>query len=385
MILLCVPLAYLGRLWHLESHSVPCGLDISRVTYYNAPPSDSFFPEPQVDEVSMNGGRSLVRIEYVVPNQSGDDVNVIVRNADIGGMWIQESKRTREHEFNRMSSHSTVYRLNEDFTFERSVDGGNQWTKPALRVGGESLASFSQRLTPRADVTLTMDLAAIHPSDPNTIFGCFHSSRKRTNERAQAGAAIRNPGGIYVSHDGGENWVLFSDKLRGFSPDESCVLGIAPSDPDIMVGHGISEVAITRDGGKNWTAVGQHAELEAPAPLKGYVESLAEIKKKGLKPTAEWPFGWTYLRIVQIAFQPNDVNTFYLVTNKGIYKTQDGAKSWRLLDTGVWSLFGLHSLYIDPTNSRRIFVGTNTKVLVSDDAGCHFSTFFDYDQFVHRH
>jgi len=229
---------------------------------------------------------------------------------------------------------------------------------------------------------LEVGLAAVHPQNPATIYACFEVQFRRRKESGVMERMPQDLPGIYVSYDAGDNWSLLSSELRGFSAEGHCTLGINPSNPNMMIAHGRKGVVISRDGGRKWSPVGQQAELEKPAPLKGYAEALAERKRRGLKLERQWPFDWTYLIIMQIEFDPDSEKAVYLVTNKGVFKSEDGARSWCLLDTGTWILFGVGPLYIDPMNPKRIFLGTDKRVLVSEDAGCHFRIFFDWEEFA---
>lgn len=152
----------------------------------------------------------------------------------------------------------------------------------------------------------------------------------------------------------------------------------------MMVLHGGSGLIITHDGGKNWAPVGDQFELEGPAHLKGYIEALNRLKSKGITPPKQWPYDWTYLVVMSVVFEPRSGSVLYLVTNKGLFKTQDGGRSWCLICTGDNSLFGVGSIFIDRRNTNRIFVGSKNKIFVSKDGGCHFETFFDAAQLPSR-
>jgi len=136
----------------------------------------------------------------------------------------------------------------------------------------------------------------------------------------------------------------------------------------------------SQDGGRTWTPVGQQAELERPAEQKGRAEAIAELRRRGDTTPIPGVAPVAKFQIFQIEFQPNDARVVYLVTNKGLYKSENGGDSWCLFVFGVPKLESIWSLAFDPDNQRKIFVGTESTVMVSSDGGCSFRTFFDYEQ-----
>jgi len=223
---------------------------------------------------------------------------------------------------------------------------------------------------------LRLEIAAVHPTHPNLVYGCF-SRLPSSHRESNSIEASKDLSGMYVSTDEGDNWSVLSRDLGPHSVEDTCLLGIAPSNPDVMLAHGRTGVLISRDGGKNWEPTGNQRDLESPAHLKGYAEQLARMKAKGAVPVQEWPFQWTELTILNILFDPDHDNIAYLLTNKGLYRTLDGSRSWCLLNTGDDNLYGLRSLYIDHELGSRLFVGTLDRILTSADGGCHFDIFFD--------
>jgi hypothetical protein len=125
--------------------------------------------------------------------------------------------------------------------------------------------------------------------------------------------------------------------------------------------------------------------LEKPVPLKGYAEALAKIKQKGLDIEKKEAPSWSYLVITDVVFSAGKKNAVYLVTNKGVYISEDDAHTWCLLDTGTSTLFEVGSLWISDANPQQLFVGTSTKVKASNDGGCHFHDLFDAETFMRDH
>ena len=300
-----------------------------------------------------------------------------VRSEDGGATWEQDPTH-RETGFLNSEDALVVYRSKNHDVLERSQDSGIHWTECRLNVDGMSGSQFAQKAAGTQHVTLHFGFVAVSPRNANTIYGTF-SVWVQQNSQPNAPQKSLDLPGIYVSYNSGDNWTLFAPELRGNRPDERGVLGIDPSDPNRMIGHGKSGLVMTSDGGKSWSPVGQQADLEAPAELKGRGEELARREYGASIPLHP---GFTYLAVLQFEFQRGDQNIIYLVTNKGLFKTSDSGRTWRLIYAGKPSYYELNSLTIDPNNPNQLFLGTRDTVLISEDGGCHFHDFFDASKFV---
>ena len=306
-----------------------------------------------------------IGIEYFLRRPNGTFDVVRLGTSDEGKHWTRSSVTARETmKMKRFGSR--IYKWGSDSEFVRSEDNGNHWERPQLRIGGKPT---------RENANLRFIFSTVAPQQPTTIYGCFESLDTREGGQPPA------PAGLYISFDAGDNWSLLTNQVQSTQLDERCPLGISPSNPDVMIAHGQNGPIISRDSGKHWETVGGAVDLQKPAVLKGYSENLAALKQKGVSVTKQWPFEWTYLIIAKIEFLPSDQNTAFLITNKGVYKTADGGRRWCLLDTGPRKLFDVRSIYFDPVHRGRIYIGTNMTILKSDDVGCHFKTFFNWENY----
>lgn len=154
---------------------------------------------------------------------------------------------------------------------------------------------FAQKAAGTQHVTLHFGFVAVSPRNANTIYGTFSVWVQQNSQPSAPQKSLDLPG-IYVSYNSGDNWTLFASELRGNRPDERGVLGIDPSDPNRMIGHGKSGLAMTSDGGKSWSPVGQQADLEDPAELEGRREELARREYGASIPLHP---GFTYLAVLQ--------------------------------------------------------------------------------------
>jgi hypothetical protein len=331
---------------------------------YQSIPSDTIFPEPRVVQTIHNGDTAKIRITHDL-NDSGRTVEL--ESSDGGRHWRRLASANRAPVTLVQSGHMFYRYDNDDNIFERSRDGGIHWERPQFQLVEQTTSGRGG-----ANAALNKDFyftfSAVNPKEPSSLYGCIEAGSP------QHGIPI--VAGLYVSHDAGDHWAFLTDEVQIRREGEGCPLGISPANPDVMVAHGQSDIVLSRDGGKSWIPVSGSKQLESPARLQGYTKSAAPGGHG-------WPFPWTFLIVSQIQFLPTDPNTLFLVTNKGVYKTTDTGSSWCHLDTGDRKLFDTQGIYID-TNGNHfvIFVAKRLDILISDDAGCHFRTFFDWTSYT---
>jgi hypothetical protein len=361
-----------------------CGISVKNSLRYLAPHSDGRDADPTVVKISENPGRETVWVQYFF---SLSDAVRIVRTDDSGHSWRPDPTF---HETSVIHSEnlSVVYKKKQDHLLQKSLDGGIHWTDCKFNVNGLSAHRFADASLHDRRGTLIFSLSAIDPRNPATLYGTFSVEVKASGEMNLKSASLP---GVYVSRDAGDNWAMFAPGLRGDEANELTQLGISTSNPQIMVGHATSGVVITRDGGKTWLPVGQQTDLERPTDLAGRKEALERAAKRGLVAAYGLYPPMTHLKVQQIAFQPGDSKVIYLLTNKGLYKTVDSGRGWNLVYVSKPYagkpplLYGIKSLFLDPSDANRLYLGTLDKVFVSDDGGCHFRTFFDWHSFNGNH
>ena len=150
-----------------------------------------------------------------------------------------------------------------------------------------------------------------------------------------------------------------------------------------MIAQAATGVVRSLDGGKTWGPVGEQAELNRRPVLKGYAEVLAEAKRR--VPDMQIPrLDWLNLDVLYVHFRPDTSRVVYLVTNKGLYRSENGGDTWCRLDVGTETVFGFGDMAFDPNDFNRIYVGREKAVMASSDGGCHFEKIFDWDQYSAR-
>jgi len=147
-------------------------------------------------------------------------------------------------------------------------------------------------------------------------------------------------GGLWKSTDGGIFWRSLFDTM----PNESIgAIGIAPSDPNIVyVGTGEANnrqsssigdgMWGTTDGGKTWNHLG--------------LEQVQSINRIAVDPTNP-----------NIVFVASPGHLFGPNPERGLYKTTDGGKTWKLAKY-MDPYTGFNDVAIDPSNSKIVYASS---------------------------
>ncbi|MFQ5348925.1 MAG: WD40/YVTN/BNR-like repeat-containing protein [Thermoanaerobaculia bacterium] len=150
---------------------------------------------------------------------------------------------------------------------------------------------------------------------------------------------------LYRTDDGANFWAPASARLAQVG--KVSALAVAPGDSDGVL-------AGTTAGDIFRTDIGTRAD--------------GDTVWEGTRPRQGW-VSW-------LAFDPRDPDVVYATYarfgGRHVWKSGDGGSTWRSLDgTGPTRVPNLpvHSLAVDPRNSRRIYLGTDLGVLVSVDGG----------------
>ena len=224
--------------------------------------------------------------------------------------------------------------LTSGYGIYRSLDGGETWTFKGLGP------------------TRHIHRILIHPDDPNTVWvGAIGYPWGEHPER-----------GVYKTTDGGKNWehTLYVNEKTGCAD-----LVIDPTNPNKLIaamwehrrwpwyfnsGGPGSGMYISWDGGETWTR---------------------KTAKDGL-PEGE-------LGRIGLAIAPSMPDRVYaLVEAKktGLYRSDDGGKSWSLVTTRNIGgrPFYYADLFVDPKNENRL-INVHSRVDISQDAGKTFERF----------
>lgn len=213
-----------------------------------------------------------------------------------------------------------------------------------------------------------------------------------------------NPGlSFKKSTDGGQT---FSDAVFGIGGDSLFItpLVMDPSNPQILWSGGVA-IMRTRNGAAQWELVGDSVgtgsglvSAVAVAPtdsnyvLVGKDTGLIHRKHDALflidpfsppvpnRDQYQWPFAGLNGYISWLAFDPHNKNIAYATIStfglKHVWRSVDAGASWTPIDGEGANAFPdvpAHCIVVDPTNTARLYVGTDTGVLVSVDGGLNWA------------
>jgi photosystem II stability/assembly factor-like uncharacterized protein len=219
----------------------------------------------------------------------------------------------------------------------RTVDGGRTWSRVLFKD----------------ENTGAIDLA-FDPSNPRTILAALWSTRRPPWNTYPPS---NGPGsGLYRSDDGGQTW----QPVAGGFPSEKLGrvgLAFAPSDPRrayALVDAKEGGLYASADGGRTWTRASADARI--------------------------WERGWYF---GGVTVDPKDANTVY-ACDTTVYRSSDGGKTF-LPVKGAPGGDDYHELRIDPSDSRRMIVGSDQGAVVTVDGGRTWSSWYNQPtaQFYH--
>jgi photosystem II stability/assembly factor-like uncharacterized protein len=241
----------------------------------------------------------------------------------------------------------------------KSVDGGESWTS----VLGRSNTS-------------PLDSIVIDPIASSTLYVGI--------------ASIPGPQAILKSVDSGADWFEVSPTISQIGgdpplpapvPDAVVVLGIDPSDPDVIyAGGGAIPVYRTRNGGNVWAAASNgfpdrpyavfvSAFAVAPSsPATLYAGTLGGIYVSA-DSGAHWApsnAGLSVAEIRSLAIDPGSSSVAYAGTPAGLFKTSNRGALWSPIGFGEAAI---NAIAIDPSSPDTVYLGTSVGAFKSFDAG----------------
>ena len=227
----------------------------------------------------------------------------------------------------------------------QSKDGGISWSEPTkvvdipagLKDGSLDLESYP------------LVAMANSPSDPDMIYSGFTHSYCLA--RFWYKCLYKTPG-LYRSENGGLNW-----KHLEIPPGDISVLGIAV-DPEnsqhvfIGTGDGFYE---TVDSGQDWT---RNAALDK---LTESIYIHPELAQEGMQTSM----------ILDVRIDPYDAQTLYVSsTPGGVYRSQDGGKTWKHIPSGMDPNEIIHKILPDPNRKGVVYASSSfSGVFVSENHG----------------
>jgi photosystem II stability/assembly factor-like uncharacterized protein len=255
---------------------------------------------------------------------------------------------------------------------QKSVDGGRTWSPLAI--------GFTAPVTE----------IGIDPENPAVVYAASSSASRYSGSTSD---------GIYKSKDSGQTWTRVHStapvgsrvvKIRSLSVFPSVVLAgtehwICVSDACLS---GNPVTLRSGDGGVTWDDVGPDfpalafdSDPVSPSTIymgTGRVSSFFGDFSGGLFRSLDGGLRWHARNrgvdlkasgsFLSVATAPATPSVLYAGSEKGgVLKSTDGAANWAPMD----AMRNQHvaALAVDPVDSSRVYAGTLTGVLVSDDAG----------------
>jgi photosystem II stability/assembly factor-like uncharacterized protein len=181
----------------------------------------------------------------------------------------------------------------------------------------------------------------IDPSNPNILYATTWEFRRLPYSFNSGGKGC----GIYKSTDGGKTWKELSKGLPA-KPFGRVALALAPSSPQNLWAIVESEntgLYISSDGGESWK------ELSATANIRSR------------------PFYFSTLEI-----DPKDPKRVYRPAFSFAYSSDGGFSFAEASNDGGWIHSDHHALWIDPSNTNKMYLGTDGGVYYSLDRGANW-------------
>jgi photosystem II stability/assembly factor-like uncharacterized protein len=265
----------------------------------------------------------------------------------------------------------------------KSTDGGKTWKNIGLRA------------------TMQIGKILVAPRDPNTVLVAALGRAYGPNPER----------GVYRSTDGGATWqkVLYEDENTGaidlcFNPTNPLIVYAAMWNarrppwstypPDEGQGSGLYKSV---DGGATWVRLSGHGlptvQLGRIGVAVSYsgsgdiVYALIQAKEQsGLYRSDDGGTNWRRVsddpRITQrdwyfghVYVDPQNANIIY-VPDVAFYRSEDGGKTFIPLK-GAPGGDDYHTLWIDPTNSKRMILASDQGTVISVDAGESWTTWYN--------
>ncbi len=274
--------------------------------------------------------------------------NGVYKTTDAGSNWKKIGLDSTEH-----ISKIIIHPTNSDIIYVaapgalwsnskhrglyKSTDGGQTWDK----------IFYIDDKTGCADLL-------IDPTNPQILFASMWQFRRQPFSFNSGGKTS----GLYKSIDGGKTWKEITNGLPP-KPFGRIAMTLAPSDPKQMIAiveNAKTGLYISADGGETWK--NQGATMN----------------------TVARPFYFS-----TIVIDPKDPKRVYRPAFQFAYSSDGGYSFTEASGDGGWVHSDMHALWINPSNTNVMYLGTDGGVYMSVDKGItwHFNHALPVGQFYH--
>ena len=174
---------------------------------------------------------------------------------------------------------------------------------------------------------------------------------------------------VYVYDDKNKGVWISKDYGRKFTFLTSEVFYVVESLADSRVMYGVGDhdeiLKMSNDGGRTWERLESSRVIFKPVFL-GSDNVLRTWDADGHGNEDGYPY-----RIEQIQTDPKSVNSFYVLTCKGIFRSTNGGKTFILLPLESDKYQAIDRIAVDPVDGKYVYAQCNMNSLFrSDDQGC---------------
>lgn len=261
--------------------------------------------------------------------------NGMYKSTDGGDNWKKIGLDSTEH-ISRIIVHPTnpdiiyvsvpgpLWSDSEHRGLYKSEDGGATWKKILYKNAKTGCAE------------ILMD-----PNQPNTLFASMWQFRRQPFSFNSGGEGS----GLFKSIDGGKTWREITKGLPA-KPFGRIAMNLAPSNPKKMVAIVESKTTglyISEDGGESWKSQSATMNVTARPFYFSTIEIDPKDDKRVYRPAFEFAYsddggysfsgasgdgGWVHSDMHALWINPSNTNVMYLGTDGGIYTSIDKGVTW---------------------------------------------------------
>jgi hypothetical protein len=180
--------------------------------------------------------------------------------------------------------------------------------------------------------------------------------------------------GVVRAKDRGRTWRI----MTSWDMTEGKALAFDPSAPDHVYVGLPDGIAVSHDRGQTWRRMNEgirRSYTQAIAVDRTKAGRVVAGTEKGVYVTENGARTWTLVQptveaVTDLRQSPHDPRVFFMATTKdGAFLSQNGGRKWERV-AGVPTAHTLHNVDFDPKHSNRLVVcGWGAGVLVSEDGG----------------
>lgn len=211
-----------------------------------------------------------------------------------------------------------------------------------------------------------------------------------------------DPGGVFLSTDGGEHWQRDVFNGHGIQTPITSV-EFAASDPRIAYACGSEMFFRSEDGGATWRLIADRRggtygppgitvgfpidlQVDPRNPYRVFINNYGGGNFFSEDGGATWTNaskGYTGATVNGIAVSPSDRKHVYSIGNSGIFRSEDAGENWQGLDYGL-GISASESVAVSPDSAERVLISDQNlgMIWLSIDRGRRWKTAFKHPGFV---